>query len=229
MEAVVLAGGLGTRLRSVVPDLPKPMAPVAGRPFLEILLDRLAATGFERVVLSVGYRHEVIEAHFGPRHRHLELVYAVERQPLGTGGGLALALAEPRAAAASVFNGDTYLELDPAAMLQAHVAAGARLTLAAVAMADVSRYGALEIVEERVTGFAEKGRQGPGWINGGVSLLDPALVLDAGLTPPWSLETDLLMPRLAEIRPLAYRTQGRFIDIGIPEDYARAQNLLADL
>ncbi len=228
MEAVVLAGGLGTRLRPVVPDLPKPMAPVAGRPFLEILLERLAATGFRRVVLSVGYRHQLIMNHFGTGWGGLTLDYAVESQPLGTGGGLALALGKTRAAAVFVFNGDTYLELDPAAMAQAHRAAGARLTLAAVAMADVSRYGALQIEDDRVTGFAEKGRKGPGWINGGVSLIDPALVLDAGLTPPWSLETDLLMPRLAEIRPLAFPTQGRFIDIGVPEDYARAQRLLAD-
>ena len=117
MQAIILAGGLGTRLRSVVPDLPKPMAPVAGRPFLAWVLDRLVDAGFESAVLAVGYRHEIIRAHFGEDYRGMALRYSVETTPLGTGGAMRLAADHVTALPVFVLNGDTYLELDYRAML----------------------------------------------------------------------------------------------------------------
>ena len=227
MEAIVLAGGLGTRLRSVVADLPKPMAPVAGRPFLAILLDQLSEAGFTRVVLSVGYRHEAIVDHFGSRYRGLQLEYAVETRPLGTGGAMRLALRQVASPAVFVVNGDTFLQLDYAAMLAAHQGEDSRLTIAAQQVPDTSRYGALAIESGRIRGFLEKGRSGPGMINGGVYLLDPSLLQSPELPQSFSFETDLLVPRVREIAPLAFPTDGLFIDIGVPEDYARAQQLLA--
>lgn len=227
MEAVILAGGLGTRLRSVVADLPKPMAPVAGRPFLAILLDRLVNAGFAAAVLSVGYRHQAIVDFFGDRYRGMPLRYAVEASPLGTGGAIRMALEQVTAAEAFVVNGDTFLELDYTAMLALHRKEGGPLTIAAQQVSDTSRYGALEIREGRVTGFLEKGRSGPGLINGGTYLLDPALLDRYALPEAFSFETDLMMPHLRELHPLAFPTAGRFIDIGVPEDYARAQQLLA--
>ena len=227
MEAIILAGGFGTRLRSVVADLPKPMAPVGGRPFLAILLDQLAESGFQHVVLSVGYRHEMITGHFGDRYRNLALEYAVESHPLGTGGAIRLALERTCAPEVFVINGDTYLELDHSAMRAAHRGAQTRLTMAAQQVEDTQRYGALDIEAGHVRGFFEKGRAGPGRINGGTCLLSPSLFRDRELPPAFSFETDLLMPHLAEINPLAFPTGGLFIDIGIPQDYARAQELLA--
>lgn len=226
MEAILLAGGLGTRLRSVVPDLPKPMAPVAGRPFLDLILDELDRAGFTAAILAVGYRHEAIRAHYGERYKHLALRYSVEPEPLGTGGAIRLAWPADAAAPLFVLNGDTFLALDYRAMLAAHVRAGAALTMAVCEVADVARYGALELADGRVHGFREKGPGGPGWINGGVYLMAPALRarMPAGA---FSFEQDLLVPQVRALRPLAFPAAGLFIDIGIPEDYARAQTLFA--
>lgn len=227
MQAILLAGGLGTRLRAEVPDLPKPMAPVAGRPFLAQVLDALVDAGFEAAVLAVGYRHEAIRDHFGSRYRGLALRYSVEASPLGTGGALRLALDQVGADPVFVLNGDTWLELDYRAMFGAHRAAGVRLTVAACEVADVSRYGSLEVVNGRIQGFREKGASGPGLINAGSYLVSSDLIRSIPPGRPHSFEQELLVPRVDELRPLAFVTHGRFIDIGVPEDYARAQQLFA--
>ena len=227
MQAIVLAGGLGTRLRSVVADLPKPMAPVAGRPFLAWILDRLAQAGFERVVLAVGYRHEDIEQHFGHAWRGVELHYSVEAQPLGTGGALRLAAEHVGRWPVFVLNGDTFLDLDYGAMFEAHGKGGEQMSLAVCEVADAGRYGALDIDAGHVRGFLEKGRTGPGVINAGTYLLSQDVL---GCIPhgvPFSFEQQLLVPEVGVIRPAAFRTEGLFIDIGVPEDYARAQQLFA--
>ena len=227
MQAIVLAGGLGTRLRGVVPDLPKPMAPVAGRPFLAWLLDQLADAGMERVVLAVGYRHEAISRHFGDRHRGVALRYSVEVVPLGTGGAMRLAAEQVDDDDVFVLNGDTYVELDHRAMHTAQVQAGAAMTMAVHRVDDAGRYGALDLDGSRVRGFVEKRRGGPGWINAGTYLLRRDLLrrIPPGCTH--SFEQDLLVPQLQSIRPLAFAADGLFVDIGVPHDYARAQQLFA--
>jgi D-glycero-alpha-D-manno-heptose 1-phosphate guanylyltransferase len=227
MQAIVLAGGLGTRLRSVVPDLPKPMAPVAGRPFLAWMLDRLVDAGFERAVLAVGYRHEAISEYFGQRYRGLALHYSVENAPLGTGGAMRLAAAQVTSMPVFVLNGDTYLELDYRAMLDAHRQASALMSMAVCSVPDIGRYGALEIANGVVTGFQEKGRGGQGYINAGVYLLSAGIMERIPAGVPFSFEQELLVPALHEIRPAAMVTEGLFIDIGVPEDYDRAQQLFA--
>ena len=225
-QAIILAGGLGTRLRGVVPDLPKPMAPVAGRPFLCHVLDPLCDAGFELAVLAVGYRHEAIRDHFGDRYRDLELRYSVEATPLGTGGAMRLAAREIDAAAPFfVLNGDTFVELDYRAMLDAHVAARASMSMAVCAVADVGRYGALELDDGTVTGFREKGGDGPGYINAGTYLFARGLLDAIPDDTPYSFEQQLLVPEVKTIRPRAFLAHGLFIDIGVPEDYARAQTL----
>ena len=167
MEAIVLAGGLGTRLRGIVDDIPKPMAPVHGRPFLAYVLDQLVDSGFHTTILAAGYRHEAIRSYFGEEYRGLALAWSVESEPLGTGGAIRLACDQAQSSDVFVLNGDTYLELDYRAMLKAHVRAGAQLSLAVCQVPDVARYGALEVSEGIVRGFREKGQSGPGWINGG--------------------------------------------------------------
>ena len=222
----MLAGGLGTRLRSVVSDIPKPMAPVQGRPFLAFVLDRLVDAGFTRAVLATGYRHESLRACFGEEYRGLRLEYSVETQPLGTGGAICLAWDRIAAPQPFVLNGDTYLELDFAAMLSAHTAAGAMLTLAVRHVADAARYGALELSGDRVRAFSEKGKSGPAWINAGAYVLTPDLRALLPARAAFSLEQDVLAPAVDAIRPLAFRCSGRFIDIGTPEDYREASRLL---
>ena len=226
MRAVVLAGGLGTRLRPAVPDLPKPMAPVAGRPFLEWVLEPLARAGFERVVLAVGYRHEMVSAHFGNRWRGLTLAYSVEPQALGTGGALRLAAGRSPGRPLMVLNGDTFLEMDAAAMWRRHEAAGAQVTLAVRQVADTARYGALEVHDGRVTAFAPRGRGGPGLASAGALVLSPAALDAMPRRGAFSLEADFMAPRVQALQPLAHTVEGRFVDIGVPEDYALAQRLV---
>lgn len=228
LQAVVLAGGLGTRLRSAVGDTPKVMAPVAGRPFLEHLLAHLEAGGFGEVVLAVGYRREAVIAHFGSRFQGIPLRYSEEESPLGTGGAVCQALRLARPGPCFVLNGDTWLELDHAAMLRAHLDAGARLSMAVRRVADVARYGAVRILGSRVTAFEEKGRSGPGFINAGVYLLDRDLLQAEPLPRAFSFEADYLAARLPSLAPLAFPAEGRFIDIGVPEDYEWARRMLAD-
>ena len=227
MEAIVLAGGLGTRLRGVVDDVPKPMAPVLGRPFLAYVLDQLVDSGFHAVVLAAGYRHEALRSYFGEGYRGLALVWSVESEPLGTGGAIRLACDQAHSGDVFVLNGDTYLELDYGAMLKAHVRAGAQLSLAVCEVPDVARYGALEVSNGIVQGFREKGQSGPGWINGGVYVLEAGLRDRLPNRAAFSFERELLMPEVQSIRPLAFPTIGLFIDIGIPEDYATVQEIFS--
>jgi D-glycero-alpha-D-manno-heptose 1-phosphate guanylyltransferase len=223
MEAIVLAGGLGTRLRSKVPDLPKSMAQVAGRPFLEILLERLISQGCNRFILSVGYlRHKIIDA-FGNNYKGIPLSYAIEESPLGTGGAIRLALEQVTEPSALVLNGDTYLEADFAAMLSLHVSAGRPMTMAVTQVGDVARYGGVTMNQGDVTGFIEKGQSKAGWINAGVYALERNFPWPEHLVAPFSFETDVLVPRVNQLQPVSFPCNGRFLDIGVPEDLDRAQ------
>ena len=227
MEAIVLAGGLGTRLREVVPDLPKPMAPVAGRPFLEILLSDLARKGFTRVVLSVGYRAESIMAHFGHRFSGMEITYAVEDMPLGTGGAVRLGMKRCLGDHVFVFNGDTFLDLEAGAvelLWQEH----RQPIVVTREVADTRRYGRLLVASGRVVGFTEKGVPGSGLINAGCYVLGAGQLDAWPLNTPFSLEADYFAKAAVKKRLHAFETRGLFVDIGVPQDYHEAQTLLAD-
>jgi len=227
LEAVVLAGGFGTRLRAVVPDLPKPMAPVAGRPFLEILLSMLAQKGVQRAVLSLGHQADLIVRHFGGRYAGIELVSEIETEPLGTGGALRAALSRCKGDAALVVNGDTFLDLELDALAarwqQRHVP-----LIVGRAVDDTARFGRLDVSGHVLLGFAARGAGGPGVINMGHYVLPTALFEgQAGLPKSFSFEADFLAPRARELGFEVFVTEGLFIDIGVPEDYARAQHELA--
>lgn len=225
-EAIVLAGGFGTRLRTVVADVPKPMAPVAGKPFLDILLRALARKGVARVVLSVGYLGACIRDHFGTAFAGMAIDYAVESRPLGTGGAARLALQRCSGDRVLLLNGDTYLDFD-ADQVEAVWSAQRMPVLVACAVPDAMRYGRLRIEHGRLTGFLERGAPGPGTINGGCYLL-PRTLLD-GFAPEqaFSLETGFLAPAVARGEFALVVSDGAFIDIGVPEDYLRAQHMLA--
>jgi D-glycero-alpha-D-manno-heptose 1-phosphate guanylyltransferase len=222
-EAIVLAGGFGTRLRGVVDDVPKPLAPVAGRPFLAWVLDRLAAGGMRRCILATGYLSELIEQRIGSRWQGMDIAYSVEPEPLGTGGAIRLAAGRLHGDAAHVLNGDTWLEYDPASLESAARNAGMPMAIALARVDDVARYGAVAIDQGRVAGFREKGEAGPGWINAGCYFLGADALAALPARDAFSFEQDVLQPRVQAGAVGAFTATAGFIDIGVPEDYARAQ------
>lgn len=226
-EAVILAGGLGTRLRTIVSDVPKPLAPVAGRPFLAWVLDTLAAQGIERTILSVGYRHDQIIDTLGDRWCDMTLDYAIEAEPLGTGGAIKLAATMARGDLLFVLNGDTFLSLDYADMAKAHNTAKADITVATVTVPNISRFGGLDIRDGRIIRFLEKSGIGTSHINGGVYILSQKIFETFDLPDRFSFENNFLAPNLNKLIPLSYHTSGLFIDMGVPEDYQRAQTLFS--
>jgi D-glycero-alpha-D-manno-heptose 1-phosphate guanylyltransferase len=228
-EAVVLAGGLGTRLRSEVPDLPKSMAPVAGRPFLAWLLDSLATQGIGRVVLSVGYRSEVIVDFFGQQYGNMSIDYATEPEPLGTGGGIACGLARIEATEAFVLNGDTFQAFDYRAMAALfHQHDDATMAMGVREVADASRFGQLSVKDGQVRGFSARG-DGGGLVSAGIYLLPRDLFERFRVPRKFSFEADFLQTRIDELRPIAFTCGGVFIDIGMPDSYREAQQLLPSL
>lgn len=228
MEAIILAGGFGTRLREVVQDLPKPMAPVANRPFLDILLRALANKGFDRVILSLGFMAQKVSEHFGNHFDNMELSYVVEDHPLGTGGAVRLALASCQQDHVFIFNGDTYLDLevDEVEHLWRH---HRQPIIVGRIVQDTQRYGRLMTEDGRVIAFAEKGVSGPGLINAGCYVFKRSQLDSFALHKVFSLEADFLANAVQQMPVNVFITKGLFIDIGIPDDYARAQILLEGL
>jgi D-glycero-alpha-D-manno-heptose 1-phosphate guanylyltransferase len=204
------------------------MAPIAGRPFLEILLGSLAKKGFSRVVLSLGFMAEKISGHFGSRFAGLDLTYVVEDTPLGTGGATRLAVEACAQDHVFVFNGDTYLDLE-VELLEQQWQAKRHPIVVGRQVPDTTRYGRLVVDGDRITRFAEKGIAGRGLINAGCYVLATDALARFPLHRPFSIETDYLVPEVARATVEVFVTEGVFIDIGIPEDYARAQTLLAAL
>ncbi|HEV2484468.1 MAG TPA: nucleotidyltransferase family protein [Terracidiphilus sp.] len=227
MEAIVLAGGLGTRLATKLEGIPKAMAPVAGRPFLEILLSQLKHTGCSRVLLSVGHLHAAIQNNFGSSFRGMPLDYVIENVPLGTGGAIRKALSYAAEENILVLNGDTFLQADYAAMLQFHAAEHAAVTIAITRQPDLSRYGGVLVEGKRIVGFQEKGHSGPGFINAGAYVLRREMPWPPILSEKFSFEVDFLSLEISRLSPLAYEVEGFFLDIGVPEDLDRAQRELA--
>lgn len=230
MEAIVLAGGFGTRLQPVVGDRPKPMALVRGRPFLEYLFDHLLLHGVARTVLSVGYRHEAIMDHFGNRYREMEIDYSVETEPLGTGGGIRLAMWKVSGLHALVLNGDSLLRADYREMMEFHLKKKADATLALRRLPDTARYGRVTLDRtRRIKGFVEKGSEsGPGLINAGVYIICKYLLMEPDFRGKFSIEKDCFGRLYNEVRLYGWPAGGYFLDIGIPEDYEKAQDEFAE-
>jgi D-glycero-alpha-D-manno-heptose 1-phosphate guanylyltransferase len=224
MQAIILAGGFGTRLRSVLSDVPKPMAPVQGKPFLAHLITYLQTQGVTDVILSVHYLREQIESYFCDSYQGVNIQYAVEDEPLGTGGAIKHALTLVKTAdPIFVLNGDTFLKMNYQAMLKQHQQASPTLTMALRKIADCSRYGVVMTENSNVTAFKEQGGSYPGLINAGVYLFSPSLFDDFSVPQQFSFERDFLFPQISILHPSAFVVDEFFIDIGIPEDYSRAQ------
>jgi D-glycero-alpha-D-manno-heptose 1-phosphate guanylyltransferase len=224
MQAIILAGGFGTRLSPVVSDMPKPMAPVAGRPFLCSLFERMAAEGVTEAMLCVHHMHERIRHYFGNRYAGIRLSYAVEETPLGTGGAIlqAMRLLAPRHPV-FVLNGDSYVSLDYRRMMQAHLAGGRTMTMAAHLVPDCSRYSALTLADNRIVNFDLLGNKAAGLVSVGFYVASPELFDGTVMPQAFSFERDFLAVNVPAIKPAAYAGVDYFIDIGVPEDYARSQ------
>ena len=227
LKAVLLVGGMGTRLRAVLPGTPKPLASVGDKSFLELLVRQLRGQGIRRLVMCTGYLADQIEEAFDDGHAwNVTIEYSREPQPLGTAGALKLAQPYLRdVPEILVMNGDSFLEIDFSQLLEFHRGHGGLATMAVRQVKDSGRYGTVLVdANGRVTGFAEKtGRATPGLINAGIYIFDPLIYsyIPGGLA---SLEMDVF-PHLLDQKMYAFEQHGLFIDIGTPEDYLRAQQI----
>lgn len=226
-EAIVLVGGLGSRLRALVSDVPKPLAPVAGRPFVAWMLDELAACGTRRAILATGYMAERVETIIGRSWNGMDVDYSVEERPLGTGGAVRKAATLLYGDGVHVINGDTFLRYLPDALEDSTRRAGTAFGIALAHVSDVSRYGAVEVRDGEVVAFREKGLHGPGMINAGCYFLSDEALRSLPAAECFSLESDVLAPRAGHGIAVLERTAD-FIDIGVPEDYLRAQALFGE-
>ena len=231
MEAIVLAGGTGTRLRPVVSDVPKPMAPVGGRPFLEWLIDYWIKQGVSRFVLAIGYKYSVVQKYFGNRYKNAEISYSIEKDPLGTGGGMLLAVKGlNKSERFLVLNGDTYFEVSLAELQTLHVNHKAEWSIALFKVLRNDRYGhVIRDSQNRVVSFESKSKDfKTSFINGGVYLIEPNALsyFDLSEDKAVSLESEML-PQMIQKRCLyGFDFNQKFIDIGIPEDYRKASSML---
>ena len=226
-EAIILAGGLGTRLKEAVPDLPKPMAPINGKPFLTHLLINLSKKGFKRIILSVGFMAEKITSYFGNSFAGMDLEYVIESAPLGTGGALRLSLNKCSQDHVFVFNGDTFLDFDIDSVEDYWLSSQCPIIIG-IEVEDTTRYGSLIFDDNKVIGFLEKGLSGSGIINAGCYVFKFNQLDSFEIGERFSLEEDYLADAVKSQDFLLFTTKRMFIDIGIPEDYCLAQSLLND-
>lgn len=223
-EAIILAGGLGTRLKDAVPDLPKSMAPVAGRPFLSYVIDYLRMQGIQYFVFSLGYKCEQIEEYLKKEYSTLNYTSVIEEEPLGTGGGIQLAIQKTTSENILIANGDTLFKVKISEIENMHFQNNAECTLALKPMQNFERYGVVETgADETIISFKEKQFYEKGLINGGIYLINKEKILSRPLPQKFSFEKDYLEKFCSEGRFYGSVHQGYFIDIGIPEDYQKAQ------
>jgi D-glycero-alpha-D-manno-heptose 1-phosphate guanylyltransferase len=226
MEAIILTGGFGTRLRTVVSDLPKPMAPVNGKPFLWYIMKWLRQYPVDKIIMAAGYMSRSLVEYFGYSFLDMPVDYMVEEQPLGTGGAMKYALGKARAKSILVINGDTYFPIDLNRFYSFHTTAGSRISIALKRMRDFSRYGSIDLSGDTIIRFNEKKECREGVINGGIYFVERQFMEEQRLPDVFSLEKDIL-ERVAGTRVLkGLEFDNTFIDIGVPEDYKRASSLL---
>jgi NDP-sugar pyrophosphorylase family protein len=225
LTAAILAGGLGTRLRSVIQDSPKVLARVRRRHFLEYLLDQLAAVGTKRIVLCTGYMGEKILEIIGKSYSKMEIVYSQESSPLGTGGALRLAMPLIKSDPVFVMNGDSFCDVDFKKMLNYHCAVDAEATIALVEVYDTSRFGSVHVDSDGlVIGFEEKSEKiGSGWINAGIYFMNCSILENIPVNSTVSLEREVF-PAWIGRGLYGFRSKCNFLDIGTPESYALADD-----
>ena len=227
-EAIVLAGGMGMRLRGVIQDIPKPMSPINGIPFLVYVLRYLKKQSIQRVILAVGYKRELIQDYFGETYEGMDIVYVYEEVLLGTGGGIQQAIYQAKTENVAIVNGDTFFEADLLEMYAQHKKFNANLSIAVRKMYDFDRYGTVDFnTQNEVFAFVEKQKAKEGYINGGIYILNKAYFLSKNLPKKFSFEKDFMERFVgtdnSRFMVKSFSELTYFIDIGIPEDYQRAQ------
>jgi NDP-sugar pyrophosphorylase family protein len=223
VHAVILAGGLGTRLRPAVADLPKVLAPVLGRPWLLFILDQLAGADIRQVVLLTGHKAGQVRDEIGDHYRGMRLTYSPEPTPLGTAGAVRAALPCLTGDAILLMNGDSYCAVDLNALCEFHSRQHADISMVLARSSDASRFGMVRVdTQERVIAFDEKTQSGGGWINAGVYFLAKSLIEEIAPHRQVSLEKEMFPHWIGRRAAYAFRTEGPFLDIGTPESYAQA-------
>jgi len=226
-EAIILAGGFGTRLQSVVNDVPKPMAPINNIPFLNYVFDYLKFYQIEHVVLSTGYLAEKILDYYKEEFNGIKISYTKEETPLGTGGGIRLAMTKCTTTDVLVLNGDSFFDVDINIHYSNHVLKQANCTLALRKVDNAARYGTIQLGDlNAIDAFKEKDSvEREGLINGGVYILNREIYLSkTEVNSAFSIEKDFYEKRIKELTIFGFEYNGYFIDIGIPEDYKKAQD-----
>lgn len=223
-EAIILAGGLGTRLQQAVPELPKCLAPVNGRPFIQYVVDHLVAQGIDRIILSLGHRSVQVMDYFDTHPQPVPVVFAIEEEPLGTGGGIKFSMRYAETPQVLIVNGDTLCKADSQQLFQTHTEYGALCTLSLKPMQQFSRYGSVLLDDEQhIISFREKNYCDEGLINAGVYVVNRERFNTYGFPEKFSFEKDFLEVYCTEGVIYGFVQDEYFIDIGIPEDYERAQ------
>lgn len=222
-EAIILAGGLGTRLRSMVADIPKCLAPVAGRPFLYYVIEHLLKQGIDKFIFSVGFKYEMIESWLNEEYPLLFAQFAIEHEPLGTGGAIKLACSFATEKNVLVVNGDTLYKLDVKKLDAFHHMCGADCTISLKPMQDFNRYGVVQLNKDHsIASFKEKQQYKEGLINAGVYAMNVNSFLQEDLPQKFSFENDYLEKFYLQRKIFGIVQDEYFIDIGIPEDYKKA-------
>ncbi len=225
-EAIVLAGGMGTRLKEVVADIPKPMADINGKPFLQYLINYLSKNDIKHVILSIGYKSELIKEYFGNGNKSVKISYAIEETPLGTGGGILLAMKQTTTRHIFIVNGDTLFNVKLQELAHFHQQKSAALSVALRRMKDGSRYGSvITNRSNKIIAFNEK-KEGTEnvLINGGTYLIDKQLFLNNNFPNKFSFEKDFLEKDFRSLDFYGFEFNDYFIDIGLPSTYFQAQN-----
>ncbi|GAB6072775.1 D-glycero-D-manno-heptose 1-phosphate guanosyltransferase [Venenivibrio stagnispumantis] len=223
-EAIILAGGLGTRLQSVVKDLPKPMADINKKPFLEYLFNYLNYFKIKKIILAVGYKKDIIKEYFGNKYKDIAIVYSEEKELLGTGGAIKQAIEFCEEQEILILNGDTFFDIDLNKFYDFHISKHSKLSLALKLMKNFDRYGAIEIDEnKKIVAFLEKAYKQEGFINGGVYLLNKNFFMSLNFHEKFSFEKEFMEKYYKVYDFYGFPFDNYFIDIGIPEDYEKAK------
>lgn len=228
-EVIVLAGGFGTRLKGVIKDIPKPMAPINNKPFLEYLLNYLVQFNISRVILSVGYKHKLIQNYFHNKYKNIDIEYAIENEPLGTGGGIFNAMQYITIDKIIIINGDTFFNINLFDFYDFHTSLKSDLTIALKKMYKFDRYGTVKMQNHRIIDFQEKQYTNTGFINGGIYACNKKLFHNKIKQPKFSFEKDFMEKYVKKMNIIGFKSEDYFIDIGVPADYERAQNELINI
>lgn len=232
MDAIILAGGKGTRLKSVINNVPKPLAPVNGIPFLDVLLHQLDKSNcVEKVILAVGYKAEqIIENYENCSKYRFEIIFSIEKEALGTGGAIKMAIANTNSDSFLVLNGDSYTDVNISKLIHTHNVSKASMTMVLREVENANRYGSVLLDEnQRIIKFEEKiNDSNPGLINAGIYVINKELFNEISVEKSISMELEIIPDILERASIFGYISQGKFVDIGIPETYKNSGKYLLD-